>query len=57
MSKVLIFSFYSRKKFGELFYWVMIVDLMPHPKGMLLESLALIGDEKMFFNQLFYIFS
>ena len=35
--------FYVRKKFGELFYRVIIMDMVPHPKGMLIESVAMLG--------------
>lgn len=32
-----------RKKFGELFYRVIIMDLKDHAKGMLIESAVLLG--------------
>ena len=40
--KISIFDIY-RKKFGELFYRVIIMNLKDHTKGMLIESAVLLG--------------
>jgi len=51
-----IFRTLLRKKFGELFYRVFIMDMVPHPKGMMIESLALLDPSSENRNDLEEIF-